>query len=98
MSALPPRFASIILTFASPFHQSTWRYAQPLLAGAILALDIRTVASVLRILGAAGERRFVNYHRVLSRAPWSPRAASRMLLRLLARAFRARGPSRCRVR
>jgi len=92
MSALPPRFASIILTFASLFHQSTWRYAQPLLAGAILAPGIRTVASVLRILGAAGERRFVNYHRVLSRAPWSPRAASRMLLRLLVRAFVPAGP------
>ena len=87
MSPLPPRFASLILTFASLFHQATWRYARPLLAGAVLAPGIRTVTSVLRILGAAGERRFVNYHRVLSRAPWSPRAASRMLRRLLVRAF-----------
>jgi len=92
MSPLPPRFASLILTFASLFHQATWRYARPLLAGAVLAPGIRTVTSVLRILGAAGERRFVNYHRVLSRAPWSPRAASRMLLRLLVRAFVPAGP------
>lgn len=92
MSALPPRFASLILTFAGLFHQSTWRYAQQLLAGAILAPGIRTVASALRILGAAGERRFVNYHRVLSRAPWSPRAASHQLLRLLVRAFVPVGP------
>lgn len=92
MSALPPRFASVILTFARLFHQATWRYAEQLLAGAILAPGIRTVASVLRILGAADDRRFVNYHRVLSRAPWSPRAASRLLLRLLVRAFVPAGP------
>jgi len=92
MSALPPRFASVILTFAGLFHQATWRYAEQLLAGAILAPGIRTVASVLRILGASGERHFVNYHRVLSRSPWSPRAASRLLLRLLVRAFVPAGP------
>jgi hypothetical protein len=92
MSALPPRFACVILTFARLFHQATWHYAQQLLTGAILAPGIRTVASVLRILGAAEERRFVNYHRVLSRAPWRPRAASRLLLRLLVRAFVPAGP------
>src|SRR5262245_48547087 len=92
MSALPPRFASVILTFAGLFHQATWRYAQQLLTGAILAPGVRTVTSVLRVLGRAGERRFVNYHRVLNRAPWSPRAASRLLRRLLLRTFAPRGP------
>ncbi len=37
MSALPTRFASVILTFAYLFRQRTWQYAQPLLVGAILA-------------------------------------------------------------
>ena len=41
----------------------------------------RTVASVLRILGLAHERRFCRDHRVLSRAVWSPRAASQRLRR-----------------
>ena len=36
---------------------------------------------------SADERHFVNYHRVLSRAVWSSRAAGRILLGLLVRAF-----------
>ena len=92
MSVLPPRFAALIVAFAGLFHQSTWRYARQLLAGAILAPGARTVANALRVLGLAGARRWVNYHRALSRAAWSPRAASAVLLRLLVRAFAPAGP------
>ncbi len=92
MSTLPTRFASIIIAFSGLFRQRTWRYAERLLVGAMLAPGIRTVASALRVLGLADERHFVNYHRVLSRAPWSPRAASRILLALLVRAFVPTGP------
>src|SRR5690349_6740325 len=92
MSALPTRFASVILCFAGLFRQRTWRWAEQLLIGALLAPGIRTVASVLRVLGLSGERHFVNYHRVLSRAVWSPRAAARVLLELLVRAFVPQGP------
>ena len=43
---------------------------------------------MLRVLGLAGERHFVNYHRVLlSRAAWSPWVAARVLLGLLVKAF-----------
>jgi hypothetical protein len=92
MSALPTRFASVILTFAHLFRQRTWRYAETLLIGAILAPGVRTVAGVLRVVGLAHERHFGNYHRVLSRAVWVPRAASRALLRLLVRVFVPAGP------
>lgn len=92
MSALPPRFASVIVAFTKLFRQRTWRHAERLLIGAILAPRIRTVASVLRILGRADERPFVNYHRVLSRARWSSRAASRILCGLLVRTFVPTGP------
>lgn len=92
MSALPSRFASVILCFAGLFRQRTWHWAQELLVGALLTPGVRTVAGVLRVLGLAGERRFVNYHRVLSRAAWSPRAAARVLLRLLVSAFVPEGP------
>lgn len=92
MSALPTRFAQVILCFARLFRQRTWRCAEQLLIGAILAPKARTVASVLRVLGHSRERHFVNYHRVLSRAAWSPRAAARVLLRLLVKAFVPRGP------
>jgi len=63
-----------------------------LLTGAILAPGKRTVASILRINGLVRERRFVNYHRVLNRAAWCPRAASRLLFGLLLDAFAPAGP------
>ena len=93
MPTLPTRFVSVIVPFATVFRQRrSWRHARTILIGAILASGVRTVASVLRILGLARDRHWVNYHRVLSRVVWSPRAASRILLDLLVRAFVPSGP------
>ena len=92
MLRLPSRFALVILAFAPLFLQRSWRHAEVLLTGAILAPGQRTVTSILRITGLARERRFVNYHRVLSRAAWCPRVASRVLLGLLVAAFAPKGP------
>ena len=92
MPRLPARFAAVILCFAPLFRQRSWRHAEVLLVGAILAPGRRTVASILRIAGLSRERRFVNYHRVLNRAAWSGRAAGRVLLRLLLDAFVPAGP------
>jgi hypothetical protein len=50
------------------------------------------VTSLLRIVGRSHGRDFANYHRVLSRAAWSPRAGARILLRLLIDAFVPNGP------
>jgi DDE superfamily endonuclease len=47
---------------------------------------------VLRILGLGSEKHFQNYHRVLNRARWSSRAASRILLSLLIQSFAPSGP------
>ena len=71
MLHLPARFAAIILAFAPLFRHRTWRHAEVLLIGAILAPGKRTVTSLLRITGLSRERRFANYHRVLNRARWS---------------------------
>jgi len=92
MSHLPIRFTTVILSFAPLFLQRSWRHAEVLLTGAILVPGQRTVTSILRIMGLKQERRFVNYHRVLNRAAWCPRAASRTLLGLLVAAFAPRGP------
>jgi len=92
MPRLPSCFAAVILAFAPLFLQRSWRHAEVLLTGAILAPGQRTVTSILRITGLARERRFVNYHRVLSRAAWCPRAASRVLFGLLVAAFAPKGP------
>jgi DDE superfamily endonuclease len=90
---LPARFAAVILTFAPVFRQQrTWRYAELLLIGAILAPGKRTITSLLRIAGLSRERRFTNYHRVLNRAAWDSHAAARLLLGLLVAAFAPTGP------
>ncbi|MBV9479153.1 MAG: transposase [Acidobacteria bacterium] len=90
MLSLPPLFVSLLNTFAPLFSGRVWRHAQVLLIGALLASGPRTVTSCLRILGR--ERRFVNYHRVLSRARWQGREASRILLGLLINRFVPTGP------
>jgi DDE superfamily endonuclease len=51
--------------------------------GAILAPKARTVTAALRVMGFATEHHFTNDPRVLNRAPWSARQASRILLGLL---------------
>jgi hypothetical protein len=90
--ALPFLFASLLREFASLFSDRVWRQAQVLLVGAILAPGQRPVTSCLRIVGLSRERHFVNYHRVLSRARWSGREASRLLLGLLVARLGSDGP------
>lgn len=68
MLPLPARFAGIILAFAPLFVHRSWRHAQILLVRAILMPGRRTVTRVLRIMGRAQERRFVNVYRILNRA------------------------------
>jgi hypothetical protein len=78
--------------FAPLFSRRVWRYAQVLVAGALLTPGKRTVAAALRVAGLARARRFERYHRVLSRARWSGLAVSRTLLGLLVAAFVPTGP------
>ena len=68
MLRLPSRFAAVILCFAPLFRERSWRRAEVLLVGAILAPGTRTVTGILRITGLARERRFANYHSILNRA------------------------------
>ena len=92
MLLLSSGFASWLQAFASLFRARVWSSAQILLLGAILAPGKRTVTAVLRIVGLGSEQHFQNYHRVLNRARWSGRAASRILLSLLIRSFAPCGP------
>ncbi len=46
MLHLPSRFATVILSFAPLFFQRSWRHAEVLLLGAILAPGKRTVTSL----------------------------------------------------
>lgn len=82
----------VLLGFFAPlFTEPSFLHAKRLLVGAILTPGRRTVSACLRILGLEASRSFQNYHRVLSRAAWSPRQASRILLLLLIAAFARMG-------
>ncbi len=82
----------LLIPFAPLFSERVWRHAIVLVAGAILAPGRRTVSSALRAMGLDQEKRFHRYHRVLSRARWSNREVSRVLLGLLVEAFVPEGP------
>lgn len=83
MRNLPPAIIHVLRPFERLFSERVWEWAKILLVGAILAPGTRTVTAILRVMGLSRERQFQNYHRVLNRAVWSPRAVSRVLLRLL---------------
>lgn len=80
MNLLPKEFVPFIVTFASLFSKPVWESALVLLVGAILAPGKRTVSAILRVMGLHQEGDFQKYHRVLNRAVWSSRQASRLLL------------------
>jgi hypothetical protein len=77
--------------FAPLFSKRVFQHVQVLVAGTILAPGRRTVSSALRAMGLDQYKRFHRYHRVLSRARWSSREVSRILLGLLVEAFVCEG-------
>ena len=92
MHTLPTTMVQVLAPFVPLFSERVWTHVQLLVTGAILAPGKRTVASALRAVGLQEDRRFCRYHRVLSRAVWSSREASRILLGLLVEAFAPKGP------
>src|SRR6266567_1292169 len=80
---LPQEMVAILAAFAPLFSDRVWSHARPLVLGALLATGRRTVTAALRILGRNHETHFTNSHRVLNRAAWCARAASRILLGLI---------------
>src|SRR5919205_3843061 len=87
MHTLPTAMVQLLAPFAPLFSKRVWLHVQVLLMGAILAPGKRTVSATLRAAGSERARRFERYHRVLNRAAWSSRKASRVLLGLLVRTF-----------
>jgi hypothetical protein len=83
---------ALLAAFAPLFSPTVWNHASLLAIGALLATGKRTVTAALRVLGLSQEAHFTNYHRVLNRATWSPRRASRILLGLLLPLLPASGP------
>lgn len=91
MNLLPIELVNFILPFASLFSKRTWHSGLLLLVGAILAPSKRTRSAMLRVMGLSHERQFQRYHRVLNRAVWSSRQASRILLTQLIAVFASSG-------
>lgn len=83
MQPLPATIVGLLDPFAPLFDRRTWRKAQALLMGAILAPGKRTVTASLRILGLSQNANFARYHDVLNRASWSSRHAALRLLTVL---------------
>jgi hypothetical protein len=91
MHTLPTAMVQLLAPFALLFSERVWRHAQVLLVGTILAPGKRTVGAALRVMGSGRTEQFQRYHRVLNRAVWSSREASRVLLGLLMKTFLAEG-------
>ena len=62
----------LLLPFTAAVTRPTFERMLRLICGAILAPGARTVTGCLRAVGLDDAEDFANYHRVLSRAVWSP--------------------------
>jgi hypothetical protein len=92
MPTFPREFQAVIYPYARLFCRRVFAHVQRLLLGTLLAPGKRTVTAALRIVGLGQQPAWHKYHRVLSRAKWSARAASRVLLAQLVAAFLPTGP------
>jgi hypothetical protein len=92
MRTLPITMLHLLDPFVPLFSRRLWPHVLVLLAGAILAPGKRTVSAALRVMGLGQTEQFQRYHRLLNRAVWSGRKASRVLLSLLVKTFLADGP------
>jgi hypothetical protein len=92
MQTLPIRMLHLLNPLVPLFSKRVWPQVQVLLAGTILAPGKRTVTAALRAMGLENTEQFQRYHRVLNRAAWSGREASRVLLGLLVETFVRNGP------
>src|SRR5919205_3552312 len=87
MRTLPTEMIRVLSSFVPLLSKRVWPHVQVLLIGTILAPGKRTVSSALHAMGLSQEERLHRYHRVLSRASWSSRKVSRVLLGLLVEMF-----------
>lgn len=76
-----------VIAFAPLFSKPVFQRVKVLLTGAILSPASRTVTNALRVMGLSDEKHFQQFHRVLNRAEWSCLGGSRILLKLLIKAF-----------
>lgn len=83
MLPLPEAIITVLVPFAALFSRPVWCHVQVLLVGAVLCRGPRTVTAIFRVMGGDREKRFVKYHRVLSRAHWAGLQGGKILLGVL---------------
>jgi hypothetical protein len=83
MLTLPAAAAPLLLALTDPLTQATAQRLLLLAVGAILTTGRRTVTHVLATMGGLAQGHFSDYHRVFSRASWSPWAVGQVLARLV---------------
>ena len=88
----PAEVGAVLTAFASLFTRPSWRRAQALLCGTLLAPANHVLTAALRALGLADDPGFQDYHRLLNRTRWSARHAAGVLLGWLVAAFVPAGP------
>lgn len=87
MLFLPSSVEPIFMNLSVAFTQPTAARMAVLAVGLILARGRHTVTAALRMMGTLAGGHFSSYHRVFSRAPWSPWVLSRILTRLIVEHF-----------
>lgn len=87
MPSPSPEIIRLLSTFAAAFSVPTFAKVIVLVCGVILAPGRRTVCSALRVMGLSDDGDFSKYHRVLSRASWSPWSLSKLLLTRIVTTF-----------
>ena len=85
LPGLPPEAAPLLMALQPAFTQPTFRRFALLMAAATLTTGRRTVANLLRTLGALAPGHRTSYQRVLSQARWSGLRLACLLTRFLLR-------------
>ncbi len=88
MLIIPKEFSDQISAYAPLFARKVFNHVKVLLmagtpVSSLLVVGRRTVCSTLRAMGLSQEKQFHKYHRVLSKAKWSPYQGACILLGLL---------------
>ena len=98
MFRLPDAAEPLLSRLSIAFTRPTFQRVLVLFVGSVLALGRHTVAGALRAAGAAGataEGHHTSFHRVLSRARWSPWPLARALAAMVLELVPAGEPAVC---
>ncbi|MCQ3922589.1 MAG: hypothetical protein DPW13_16755, partial [Planctomycetes bacterium] len=88
----PQAAEPLISAFSIAFSRRTFQRVGVLILGAILSLRRRTITAMLGAVGPAARGHWSDFHRVFSRAAWSPWTLGRVLAGLILERIPAEQP------